>query len=129
MVSVDISIKKQKYPIQTKEIRDRPKITEPTIAQNLTPPEINGDTNIDEATSLFNTELLKALEAIAPIKSITFTNRPKHPWFNKFIREQMRVVKNHERRWRKFKQQHQRQAYAEEKNVYKRLLIYCKKQS
>ena len=38
-------------------------------------------------------ELLTALNAIAPIKSIKFTNRPKHLWFNKFIRDQSKVVK------------------------------------
>ena len=52
------------------------------------PPEFNENRTIDEATSLFNTELLKALDVTAPVKSIKFTNKPKHPCFNKFIREQ-----------------------------------------
>ena len=107
MVSVDINIKKQKYPIKIKEIRDRTKITGSTLAQNFTPQEFNEDTTIDEASIQFNMELLKALDATAPIKSIKFTNKPKHPWLNKFIREQRTVVKYHERRWRKYKQQHQ----------------------
>ena len=81
------------YPIETKEIRDRTKITGPTLAQNFITPEFSENTTIDEATSQFNTELLKALDATAPIKSIKFTNRSKHPWFNKFIREQKSVVK------------------------------------
>ena len=85
MVSVDINIKKQKYPIKTKEIRDRTKLTGPTLAQNFTPPDFNENTTIDEAASQLNIELHKALDATAPIKSIKFTNRPKHPWFNKFI--------------------------------------------
>ena len=94
MVSVNINIKKQKYPIETKKkLRDRTKIAGPTLAQNFTSPEFNEDTTIDEATSQFNMELIKALDTIAPIKSIKFTNRPKHLWFNKFIREQRRVVK------------------------------------
>ena len=129
MVSVDINIKKQKYLTETKEIRDRTKITGSTLAQNFTPPEFNEDTTIDKATSQFNMKLLKALNAIAPIKNIKFTNIPKHPWFNKSIREQRRVVKNHERRWRKYKQQHQWQAYMKERNVYDRLLVYHKKQT
>ena len=107
MVSVDINMKKQEYPIESKEIRDRTKLTGPTLAQNFTPPDFNEDTTIDETTSQFNTELIKSLDTTAPIKSIKFTNRPKHPWFNKFFREQKSVVKNHERSWRKCKQQHQ----------------------
>ena len=72
--------------------------------------------------------MLKALDATTPIKSIKFTYRPKHPWFNRFIREQKSVVKNHERRWRKYKHHHQWQAYMKERNVCNRLLIYHKKQ-
>ena len=97
MVSVDINIKKQKYPIETKEIRDRMKLTGPTLAQNFTPPDFDENTTINEAASQLNTELHKALDATAPVKTIKFTNRPKQPWFNKFIREQKNVVKNHER--------------------------------
>ena len=82
MVSVNINIKKQKYPIETKEIRDRTKLARSTLAQNFTPPGFNEDTTIDEATRQFSTELLKALDTATPIKSIKFTNRPKHPWFN-----------------------------------------------
>ena len=37
MVSADINIKKQKCPTETKEIRDRTKLTGPTLAQNFTP--------------------------------------------------------------------------------------------
>ena len=88
MVSVDINIKKQKYPIQTKEIRDETKLAGPMLAQNF-----KESATIDEAASQLNTELHKALDATAPIKSIKFNNRPKHPWFNKYIREQKSVVK------------------------------------
>ena len=126
MVSVNINIKKQKYPIETKDIRDRTELTGPTLAQNFTPPDFNENTTIDEATSQLNTELHKVLDATAPIKSIKFTNRPKHPWLNKFIREQKSVVKNHERKWEKVQTTNQWQAYKKEKNVYNRLLIYHK---
>ena len=129
MVSVDISIRKQKYLTETKEIRDKTKLAGPTLAQNFTPPEIKENATIDEAASQLDIELHKALDATAPIKSIKFTNRAKHPWFNKYIREQKSVVKNHERKWRKYNQQHQWQAYAKERNVYNRLLQYQKKQT
>ena len=93
MISDDISINKEKYPIETKKVRDRTKITGSILVQNFTPPEFNKDTTIDKASSQFNVKFLKSLNAIAPSKDIKFTNRPKHSWFNKFIREQRRVVK------------------------------------
>ena len=51
MVSVNINTNKEKYPIETKKTRDRTKITGHTLAQNLTPPEFNENTTIDEASS------------------------------------------------------------------------------
>ena len=77
MVSVNININKQKYPIKTKEIRDRTKLTRPTLAQNFIPPDFNENTAIDEATSQLNTELHNALDATAPIKSIQFNQQTK----------------------------------------------------
>ena len=128
MVSVDINIKKQKYSIETKEIRDRTKLTGPTLAQNFTPPEFNENTTIDEATSQFNTELLKALNAAAPIKSIKCTNRPTS-MVQQIYQRTKEGSKKSQKRWKKYKQQHQWQAYMKERNVYKRLLIYHKKQT
>ena len=119
----------KKYLMETKEIRDKTKLAGPTFAQNLIPPEIKERATIDEAASQLNTELCKALDATTPIKSIKLTNRPKHPRFNKYIREQKSVVKNQERKWKKYNQQHQWQAYTKERNVYNMLLIYQKKQT
>ena len=128
MVSVDINRNIQKYPNETKK-RDKTKITGPTLAQNITPQEFNEDTPTDEASIQFTTELLKELDAIATIKSIKITNRPKQSWFNKFIREQRRVVKNYGRSWRKYKHHHQWQACMKDRNVHNRPLIYHKKQT
>ena len=67
MVSVGINIKKQKDPIETKEIRDKTKLAGPILAQNSTPPEIKESATIDEATCQLNIELCKALDAMALI--------------------------------------------------------------
>ena len=85
MISVNISINKPKYPNETKKIRNRTKGTGPTPAQNFTPPEFTKDTTMDQISSQFNMELLKALNAITPIKDIKFTSTPKQLWSNKFI--------------------------------------------
>ena len=53
----------------------------------------------------------------------------KHPWHNKLIKDQKRGIKNREKIWKKYKQDHQWHAYAKEKNIYNRLLIYHKKQT
>ena len=85
MVAVNINIKKQKYPTETKEMKRQNKTNWTHPCSKLHTPRFNENKMIDKAASQLNTELHKALNATAPIKSIKFTNRPKHPWFNKFI--------------------------------------------
>ena len=130
MVLFNISINKQKYPNETKKKkRERTKITGSILIQNFTPPEINKNTTIYQASSQFNMEMLKALDAITSIKDFKFPNWPKHLWFNKFITEQRTVVKSCKRSWRKCRQHHQWQAFMKGRSIYNRLLKYHEKQT
>ena len=68
------------------------------------------------------------LEKVAPEKTVKFANKPIKPWFNKYIRDQMNIVQKRDCVWRKYRQQHQWQAYSKERNMYNHLLMYHKKQ-
>ena len=85
------------------------------------------NTTPDEAYHLFKGELLKAINQTAPLKTIKCSDRQKHSWHNKFIKEQKRVVKNREKPSRKYKQDDHWQAYTTERNIYNRLFAYHKK--
>ena len=129
MVSVELSLKKPRPPIVRKVIRDCSKITPQTFGENYTNPNCDEDTTLEEAHNLFEEELLKALNRVAPLKAIKCTNRQKHPWHNQFIKDQKRVVKNREKIWRRYQQEHQWLAYKKERNAYNRLLTFQKKQT
>ena len=107
MVSVKLSLKKPIPPIVRKVIRDCSKITPQSFAKNYTNPNYSENTTLDEVHNLFEEELLKALNRVAPLKTIKCTNRQKHPWHNQFMKEQKRVVKNREKIWRQYRQDHQ----------------------
>ena len=127
MVSVELSLKKPIPPIVRKVVRDCSKITPQSFAENYTNPNYDENTTLEEAHNLFEEELLKALNRVAPLKTIKCTNRQKHPWHNQFIKEQKRVVKNREKIWRQYRQEHQWLAYTKERNTYNRLLTFQKK--
>ena len=129
MVLVELSLKKPIPPIVRKVIRDCFKITPQSFAENYTNPNYDENTTLEEAHNLFEEELLKALNRVAPLKTIKCTNRQKHPWHNQFIKEQKTVVKNREKIWRQYRQEHQCLAYTKERNTYNRLLTFQKKQT
>ena len=80
-------------PIVRKGIRDYSKVTPQNFTENYITPNYNPNRTLDEACHLFEEEMLKALNQTAPLKSIKCSDRQKHPWYNKFIKEQKRVVK------------------------------------
>ena len=51
------------------------------------------------------------LDKVATEKTDRFANKPIKPWFNTYIRDQRKIVKNRDLVWRKYRQQHQWQAY------------------
>ena len=84
-------------PIVRKENRDYSKITPQNFTENYITPNYSPNTTLDEACHLFKDELLKALNQTSPLKTIKCSDIQKHPWDNKFIKEQKRVVKNREK--------------------------------
>ena len=100
MVSIELSLKKPTPPIVRKVIRDCSKITLQSFTESYTTPNYSENTTLDVAYNLFEEELLKALNRVAPLKTIKCTDRQKHPWHNQFIKEQKRVVKYREKIWR-----------------------------
>ena len=86
MVSIELSLKKSTPSIVRKVIRDCSKITPQNFTEGYTTPYYSQNTTLDEAYHLFEEELLKALNQVAPLRTIKCTDRQKHPWHNRFIK-------------------------------------------
>ena len=54
------------------------------------------------------------------------TECKKNPWFTKEIRDQKRIVRNREKIWRKYREEHQWEAFKHEQTLYKNLIKYNK---
>ena len=85
-------IKKSVTPTIRKEFRYYSKIMPQKFTENYTTPLYSPNTMSDEACYQFKEELLKTINQTAPLKIIKCSYRQKHPWHNKFIKEQKRVI-------------------------------------
>ena len=94
MVSIDLHLHKLRYLKIEKTIRDRTKLTGKAMITNFNAPSIDVNDYLDQACHQFNTELHKALDRTAPLKTIKYLDKPRQPWFNKHIRDQTKIVRS-----------------------------------
>ena len=62
----------------------------------------------------------------APLKEIKSVDKQHKPYYNKYIRDQWKIVKTRERTWLKYREQHKWLANKKERNIYNRLINYHK---
>ena len=61
---------------------------------NVNAPTIDYNDSLDQVCHQFNIELLNALDRITPLKTIKYSNKPRQPWFKKYIRDQKKIVRS-----------------------------------
>ena len=73
--------------------------------------------SLDELTTLYDTELRKLIDALAPTKTRTITIRPESEWYNESIREAKQTRRQAERLWRKTGLVVHREMYVEKRDM------------
>ena len=69
----------------------------------------------------------KALHDLAPLGDRGKPKRKSRPWYNSQLLEQRKVVRNRERAFIKYREDHHWRAFTGEKNRYNRMLEFNKK--
>ena len=85
-------------------------------------PDYYNNKTVDELVSVVERTLKEALDKHAPEVRRTVTIRQKTPWFNQQVLDQKRLVRQRERTWKKYKQQHHWEALTNEKKRYRSVL-------
>ena len=67
-------------------IRDKTRFTAKALLTNFTAPILDHNDFLDQACSKLNKELHNALEKTTPLKTIEYSDKPRQPWFNKYVR-------------------------------------------
>ena len=104
-------------------------MTKENLEANFTLPLFEETISLNQAYDQFDKELQEMLVRVASSETIKVTNKPRKPWFNKYIKDQRKVVRNRETTWKHCRSEHQWKAHMTERNIYNTLLIYHKKQS
>ena len=129
MVCIDLQLHKVSYPKIEKTIRDKTRITAEALLTNFTALILETDNSLDQACHNFNTELHNALEKTAPLKTIKYSDKPRQPWFNKYLRRHKKTVRSRQRAWSKYWKPHHWMEYTKERNIYNWLMAYHKQQT
>ena len=79
------------------------------------------------AVTEYHLHLSQLRDKIMPSVERKISVRRKTPWFNVYIHNQKKVVRNRERSWLKYGEQHQWEAYKRERNRLKNLINFSKR--
>ena len=129
LISATISVEKDVPKITRKKVRYFKDVRPATMMKNFNPPPLSLNTNANEAQTQLTTRLQEMLDKCVPEKIMKRPKRTQNLWFNDTLWQQHTIVKNRERTWRKYRQQHHWKAYTVERNRYNCQLHYFKHQS
>ena len=116
MVIIETTSMKPTEPPQYKEYR---KLTTTAITEfqkNFNNQPILDATNLEDAIHQLNDQMLRNLNKVAPLKRRKSLKKAPKSWFNKDLLDQRKTVKNRERKWLKYGQQHQWTAFKRGRN-------------
>ena len=96
--------------------------------QDFNDSKILSQETLEDCLQCFNAESSRIMDKYFPIKAVKPTNKMRVPWFNKTSRDQRKIVRNRERCWLKYSDDHHWTAYKRERNRYLNIIKYNKKQ-
>ena len=80
-----------------------------------------------ESFNNYHMELSRIYDLIAPEKKIKISERKRMPWYTSDIQSQKRIVRTAEKKWLKYHEDHQWKSYKRERNRYRSMLNYEKR--
>ena len=84
--------------------------------------------NVPQLVENLNCELRRVYDIAMPEKEISSKIRPPMKWFDHEAKQQKIIVRNRERTWLKYGENHQWLAYKRERNRYRNIITYKRQQ-
>ena len=129
LISATISVEKDVPKITRRKVRNYKNANPAMMMENFNPPNLNLNTDINKAQTQLTARLQDMIDKCVPEKMVKRLKKPQNPWFNDTLWQQCTIVKNRERAWKKYGEQHHWKAYTVERNKYNCQLHYFKWQS
>ena len=83
--------------------------------------------SLDEAVWIFNEEMERTLDEIAPKEKKREHKRQNKQWFTSQLLEQRKIVRNRERVYLAYRENQHWKAFTRERNRYNKMLEYSKR--
>ena len=119
LVSADLNIKKPDRPMKTVTYRNLKKITPGALSNKINlgslQSAMQSGLDVNQFALLYDEELSKALDAVAPEKTRSIPVRSEQEWFDDDIRKAKQKRRQAERKWRKTDLTVHRQIYMQAK--------------
>ena len=117
----------QVTPTKMVTIRPKAECDESTVITNaLDGCNILNHETLEEMVAEYDLVLSNIFDTLHPPKRAKLTPRKQLPWYNEFIKSQRQVMRNREKIWLKYGEEHQWKAYKTERNRYRNLVHYHK---
>ena len=129
LVGIEINIRKMRRQLDSQTRRPFKKLDLNTFKQEFNNEAVTQHRQLDEIWAALEKELTRTLDKLIPEEKHRRKSKPKRPWYNSRLLDQRKIVRNRERVYLTYRQQHQWQAFTRERNRYITMLNYNKRAS
>ena len=129
LVGIEVNIKRMRCQLENQTRRPFKKLDLDTFKQEFNNEAVTQHRQLDEIWAALEKELTRTLDKLIPEERHKRTSKPKWPWYNSRLLDQRKIVRNRERVYLTYRQQHQWQAFTRERNRYITMLNYNKRAS
>ena len=115
-----LAVARVENPLRTVSYRKTKQVNAMQLAELLSESPLTGineDTQLDDLTTLYDSELRKAIDQLAPLKTRTIRVRMEADWYNADIRSLKQERRQAERRWLRTRLHQDRQLYQEKRAI------------
>ena len=129
LVGIEVNIKKMRRQLENQNRRPFKKLDLNTFKQEFNNDAVTQHRQLDEIWAALEKELTRTLDKLIPEEKHRRKSKPRQPWYNSRLLGQRKIVRNRERVYLTYRQQHQWQAFTRERNRYITMLNYNKRAS
>ena len=127
VVGIELKTKKQLEKHQSTMHRNYRDFNLNNFSQVFNNNKILNQPSLDEAVQIFNEEMERTLDEIAPKEKKREQKRQNKQWFTSQLLEQRKIVRNQERAYLAYRENQHWKAFTRERNRYNKMLEYSKR--
>ena len=121
LVVAKLNIQKEGAKVTKTQFRNWAKVDKETILNDMSLCDTAGET-LQEYYHNYKNKISLTLNEKLPLRTMNTSNKTKKLWYNSELSEHRRLVRNRERIYRKYKQNHQWTAFKSEQKKYRKRL-------